>query len=62
MNLCTYDNEERDRGVGADVKNLSVRDREECERGVGADVNATMLFETLQDVGLAEDVRTEIRL
>ncbi len=43
MNLCTYDNEERD-----------------C--GVGADVNDTMMFETLQVVGLTEVVRTVIRL
>ena len=34
--------------------NLCACDSEERERGVGADANDTMLFETLQVVGLAE--------
>ncbi len=32
-------------------------DSEERERGMGAGVNATMLSETLEVVGLTEDVR-----
>ncbi len=42
--------------------NLCGCDSEECERGVCAGVNDTMLFETLQVVGLGETVRTVIRL
>jgi hypothetical protein len=37
-------------------------DNVERERGVGVDLNATMLFETLQVVGLVGAVRMEIRL
>ncbi len=33
---------------------------EECECGVGVSVNDTVLFETLQGVGLVESVRTVI--
>jgi lipid A disaccharide synthetase len=39
-----------------------VYDSKERERGVDVDVNDTIPFETLQVVGLAETVRTEIRL
>jgi hypothetical protein len=42
--------------------NLCGCDNEERERGEGAGVNATMLFETLQVVGLGETVRIVIRL
>jgi hypothetical protein len=41
---------------------VCVCDNEERECEVGADVNGTMLFETIQVVGLAETVRTTIRL
>jgi hypothetical protein len=42
--------------------NLCACDNEELQREVGADVNVTILFDTLQVVGLAETVRTVIRL
>ncbi len=37
-------------------------DTEERERGVGDGVNVTMMFATLQVVGITEAVRTVIRL
>ena len=45
--------------------NLSVYDGEDRDRGVGASVNSTMLFgvlQVVQVVGVAEAVRTAIRL
>ena len=39
---------------------LCVDDSEKRDRGVGASVNATMLSETLQVVGLVEDVRRAV--
>jgi hypothetical protein len=38
--------------------NLCTCDSEDRERRVGADVNDTMLFTTLQVLGLAETVKT----
>jgi hypothetical protein len=47
VNSCVCDNEERKCGVGTDVSGMS---------------DGTMLFETLQVVGITGSVRTEIRL
>jgi hypothetical protein len=52
---CVYVSEKHGDGEGVGS------DNEECECGVGVSVNETVLFETLQVVGLIESVRTVIR-
>ncbi len=56
IHLCARVSEKRgdEEGVGCDS--------EECDRGVRAGVNTTLLFATLQVVGLPETVRTVIQL